>query len=284
MKHDDLRHLYGPLAALALVACSGDLTGGGLSDGHGAGSVIGGDGVGAGSQGASSQGASSQGGAGASSSGGNGQGAGSTGGSGQGGAGQGGSGQGGYAQGGNGTGAGSTGGNGTGAGATGGNGQGAGPMGGSGQGGGGPVDPYAAARTACINKINQLRATVGAPPYAQWTAAEQCADDQATMDEQTNTPHGSFGMCGEFGQNECLGAGVAGIENCLQNMWDERLQANCSGCDACAGAYDPNCPNCDFYGNNGPPCGHYVNMRALYFTMAACGFSALGGWDVIDFK
>lgn len=202
-------------------------------------------------------------GAGASSEGGNGTGASNTGGS---------------AQGGNGTGATGTGATGTGAGNTGGSGTGASGTGGS------AGDPYAAARTACINKINELRATVGAPAYAQWTSAEMCSDDQATSDEQNNDPHGAFGQCGESGQNECLGQGVAGIESCLQSMWDERLQPNCAGCDACADAYDPNCPNCDFYGQMGDFCGHYVNMRALYFSEAACGFSDLGGWDVINFK
>lgn len=203
----------------------------------------------------------------------------SQGGEGTGASGTGATGTGASAQGGNGTGAGNTG-----AAGTGGSGTGAAGTGGSGT-GGSAGDPYAAARTACINKINELRATVGAPAYQQWTSAEQCSDQQATSDEQSNSPHGSFGQCGESGQNECLGAGVAGIESCLQSMWDERLQPDCAGCDACADSYDPNCPNCDFYGDqNGQVCGHYVNMRALYFTQAACGFSDLGGWDVINFK
>jgi hypothetical protein len=175
-----------------------------------------------------------------------------------------------------GTGAGSVGG-------AGGSGQGAEGPGGSGQGGSG--DPYAAARIACINKINELRATKGAPPYAQWTQAESCADGQATSDEQTSSPHGAFGQCGEAGQNECLGGGVAGIESCLESMWAEKDQPGCAGCDACAGSFNPSCPNCDFYGDQtGDVCGHYVNMRALYFNQAACGFSSLGGWALIDFQ
>lgn len=147
------------------------------------------------------------------------------------------------------------------------------------------MDPYAAARTACINKINELRATKGLPAYGQWTDGGTCADQQATSDEQSNSPHGAFGMCGESGQNECLGAGVAGIESCLESMWAEKDQPGCAGCDACNTAYDPNCPNCDFYGSQtGDVCGHYVNMSALYFSEAACGFSSLGGWDVINFR
>jgi hypothetical protein len=151
--------------------------------------------------------------------------------------------------------------------------------------GGGSTDPYEAARIVCINKINELRATKGAPAYARWSGAEVCADGQANSDQQSSTPHGAFGQCGENGQNECLGQGVAGIESCLESMWAEKDQPGCAGCDACADAYNPNCPNCDFYGDQtGDVCGHYVNMRALYFSEAACGFSDQGGWAVIDFR
>jgi len=151
-------------------------------------------------------------------------------------------------------------------------------------------DPYDAARQTCIDKINALRATKGLPAYGRWKDAELCVDQQATHDEMINKPHDAFSKglyptCNGFGQNECLGQGVAGIEGCLDQMWDERLQAGCAGCDACADAYDPNCPNCDFYGSKtGDVCGHYINMSAKYFSMAACGFSSLGGWDAINFQ
>src|SRR5688572_28589746 len=56
-------------------------------------------------------------------------------------------------------------------------------------------DPYAASRAACINKINELRATKGLPAYGQWTAAESCSDQQATADETSGQAHGAFGMC-----------------------------------------------------------------------------------------
>lgn len=152
--------------------------------------------------------------------------------------------------------------------------------------GGGP-DPLEAARQECIDKINALRASKGWPPYARWKEAEACADQQATWDEMNNKPHGAWGMglfpsCNGNGQNECLGQGVSGISGCLDQMWAEKDQAGCSGCDACNSQYTPNCPNCDF--NGATVCGHYVNMSALYFSKAACGFSALGGWDVINFQ
>lgn len=173
---------------------------------------------------------------------------------GSGGSGQGGSGQGGSAQGGTG-------------------------QGGSPGGGGTSNDP----RQACVDKINALRATKGLAPYARWTEQEACADQQATADEQSGNAHGSFGDCGESAQNECLGGG-GDITGCLDSMWDEKNQAGCSGCDACADGYNPDCPNCDFYGDTtGDVCGHYVNMSATYLTKVACGFSSIGGWATIDF-
>lgn len=146
-------------------------------------------------------------------------------------------------------------------------------------------DPHAAARATCLDKINELRATAGKAPLAAWTGGQACADAQATSDQQASDPHGAFGECGESGQNECLGHGPSGVENCLQGMWDERLLEGCSGCAACADAYTPNCPDCDFYGTEtGDMCGHYVNMNAEYFSEAACGFSEEGGWVVINFR
>ena len=150
-------------------------------------------------------------------------------------------------------------------------------------------DPNEAAREACVAKINTLRATKGLPALARWKDVEPCVDQQATEDEKSGKAHGAWGSgkytCNGSGQNECLGAGVAGIEGCLDSMWGEKDQAGCAGCDACADAYNPSCPNCDFYGmTTGDVCGHYINMSAKYFTKVACGFSSLGGWDAINFQ
>ncbi len=150
------------------------------------------------------------------------------------------------------------------------------------------TDPNAALRAMCIAEINRLRATRGLPPYTMWTGVEMCTDAQATSDETNHAPHQAFGMhagvCDGNGQNECEGQG-SNIVACLDQMWGERDQPGCSGCDACADAYDPSCPNCDFFGTStGNVCGHYVNMSARYFMQAACGFSSLGGWDVINFR
>lgn len=154
---------------------------------------------------------------------------------------------------------------------------------------GSSADPNEAARQTCVDKINTLRATKGLPALARWKEVETCVDQQATEDEMNNKPHGAWGSgkytCNGSGQNECLGAGAGGIEGCLDSMWAEKDQAGCAGCDACADAYNPGCPNCDFYGKNtGDVCGHYSNMSAKYFTKVACGFSSLGGWDAINFQ
>lgn len=151
-------------------------------------------------------------------------------------------------------------------------------------------DPLAEARRICLEEINRLRATRSLPAYSAWTGVEACADDQATDDEASGQPHGAwrsgaFATCNGNAQNECLGGGAAGIIGCLQQMWAERERAGCAGCDACADAYDPSCPGCDFYGSTtGDVCGHYVNMSARYFSQVVCGFSAEGGWAIQNFR
>jgi hypothetical protein len=154
---------------------------------------------------------------------------------------------------------------------------------------GASTDPLAAAREACVAEINRLRATRSLPAYGRWTAAEVCVDQQASADEASGDAHGAwsggaFPECNGNAQNECLGGGAAGVVSCLGRMWAEREQAGCAGCDACADAYNPSCPDCDFFGSaTGDVCGHYVNMSARYFTEVACGFSDGGGWAAQNF-
>jgi hypothetical protein len=155
-------------------------------------------------------------------------------------------------------------------------------------GGSSGTDPYAEARQTCIDHINELRATKGLPPYQRWTEGEECADLQATDDQQTGKPHGAwssrkFGCDGGSAQNECLGGGATGIVGCLNMMWAEKDLPGCSGCDQCTS--QSGCADCDFYGTTtGDVCGHYLNMRATWFSMAACGFSSGGGWAAINFR
>ena len=146
-------------------------------------------------------------------------------------------------------------------------------------------DPFAAQRQACVDTINQLRATKSLQPLQRWTDGENCADLQATDDNKTGKAHGAwsskkFGCDGGSGQNECLGGGITG---CLNSMWNEKDKAGCAGCDQCTGP--GGCTGCDFYGSQtGDVCGHYVNMSAKWFTKVACGFSSAGNWAVQNYK
>jgi hypothetical protein len=153
---------------------------------------------------------------------------------------------------------------------------------------GSTTDPFEQYRQECIDKINALRATKGLAPYQRWKSAESCVDQQAQHDATTGKAHDAWSTgnpsCGGNGQNECPGWGASAISGCLDSMWNEKNQAGCSGCDACAtfDIFGGNCPNCTFNGST--VCGHYVNMSSKTFTMAACGFSTTGGWAAINFQ
>ena len=127
-----------------------------------------------------------------------------------------------------------------------------------------------------------------------------CVDTQVNNDQRLDSPHDSFinnspacmwGSAMGFAQNECgpgYGTTPAGIEQCLQDMWDESLKPNCKGCVGCK-AFGGACPNCDYSGMMGYECGHYVNLSAPYFTMVACGFagpspSSPTAWSVQNFE
>jgi hypothetical protein len=130
---------------------------------------------------------------------------------------------------------------------------------------GDPDDPYEQARQLCVDTINMYRATLGLPPYARWTDAESCADAEALADGQSNTPHGTFGMCGEWAQNECPGwpsPPEQSLPGCLAQMWAEG-------------------PGEDFNLH-----GHYINMSSEQYTRVACGFADVGGkmWMVQNFQ
>lgn len=130
---------------------------------------------------------------------------------------------------------------------------------------GNPADPYEAARQLCVDTINMYRGTLGLPPYARWTDAEMCSDGEAASDGQSGTPHGAFGTCGEFAQNECPGwpaPAEQSLPNCLAQMWAEG-------------------PGEDFNLH-----GHYINMSSEMYTMVSCGFAEGpdGLWMVQNFK
>ena len=126
-------------------------------------------------------------------------------------------------------------------------------------------DPDEAATQLCVDTINMYRATLGLPALARWTDAEACADAESQADGEANTPHGTFGMCGEGAQNQCPGwpgPPETMIEGCLAQMWAEG-------------------PGEDFSMH-----GHYINMSNPAYTKVACGYATVNGqvWATQDFQ
>ena len=119
-------------------------------------------------------------------------------------------------------------------------------------------DPYGDARTRCVDRTNQLRATKGLGPIPRLAKAEPCADGQAKADSEANDPHGSFDACLDqvqwkgAGQNECPGYDSVedALTSCLDAMWAE-----------------------------GPGGGHYDNMVGDS-THTACGLYTTPDGDV----
>lgn len=115
----------------------------------------------------------------------------------------------------------------------------------------------------CVEVINMYRASIGVPPLQRWVDAELCSNDEAQSDSMTGVPHGAFGACGEFAQNECPGwpgPPAQLLDGCLAQMWAE-------------GPGEP------FEEH-----GHYINMSSTAYTMVACGFheSADGSWWAVQ--
>lgn len=129
---------------------------------------------------------------------------------------------------------------------------------------GGASDPYGDARTRCVNRTNELRATKGLGPIPILPKAEPCADGQAKADSISGMAHSAFAACLDqvkwkgAGQNECPGYGSVEdtLTKCLDAMWAE-----------------------------GPGGGHYDNMVGNS-THTACGFYTTPAgkvWMVQDF-
>ena len=51
---------------------------------------------------------------------------------------------------------------------------------------------YAAESSACVDRINEFRATLDLPPLSRWTDAESCANDEARQDSESGTAHGAY--------------------------------------------------------------------------------------------
>jgi uncharacterized protein YkwD len=113
-------------------------------------------------------------------------------------------------------------------------------------------DSLAAARSQCVQIINQYRATLSPPSPAltEDAAEESCVDGQAQADFTSNVAHSAFGKCQESAQDECPewpGPPSSIDTNCLAQMWAE-----------------------------GPPAAgqdnHWLNMSNAEYTRVACGF------------
>jgi hypothetical protein len=130
---------------------------------------------------------------------------------------------------------------------------------------GSSTDMYADARTRCVDRINELRASKGKGPIPRLASAEPCADGQAKSDSETGKAHGAFDACADqvkhwsgIAQNECPGykSVEATLTGCIDMMWAE-----------------------------GPGGGHYDNMMGGS-THMACGFYTTPDgkvWQVQDY-
>ena len=119
-------------------------------------------------------------------------------------------------------------------------------------------------RTACVERINALRATLDLPPYERWEAGESCADDSAKNDALRDQVQSSFRTCDEQAQNECNEWETVDdvFDSCFQAMWDEGL-----------GKEDAN--------------KSYENMAHESYTRVACGFYVTKEgmiWSVQNFQ
>lgn len=116
----------------------------------------------------------------------------------------------------------------------------------------------------CVDRINQFRWECQClPPLQRWTDAESCTDQQSADDQATNSPHGNFGVCGEWAQNTCPNWNSDDhiLDSCLQMMWDE-------------GPGEP------FEEH-----GHYINMSSQSYTRVACGHAGVGDvWSNQNFQ
>jgi hypothetical protein len=125
-------------------------------------------------------------------------------------------------------------------------------------------DAFQNARKLCVDKTNEFRARVGAPPLGRNGAQESCNDQQAKSDGSTNAIHGAFGRCNESAQNECPnwpGPADAVVGPCLQQMFDEG-----------PGGYADH--------------GHYINMTNRQYKSVSCGFYVTPSgsvWVIQDF-
>ena len=137
-------------------------------------------------------------------------------------------------------------------------------------------------RQACLDKINEYRATENLDPLTLAPEEKQtCTDKQAGDDLASNKAHGHFGACGEGAQNSGPNfntswrkTAVEVSDAYLKMMWEDEKALVTSG------ERDPNKDE-DY-----PYIGHYLNMKGKYKTVA-CGITlsedGKKGWFNVNF-
>lgn len=137
-------------------------------------------------------------------------------------------------------------------------------------------------RKACLDFINEYRATEGVKPLALADDDKQtCTDNQAAKDLASNSAHGHFGDCGESAQNTGPNVNMAWKSDLeeiakyyIDMMWDEKKLVE-------DGTRDPDKKEDFSY------IGHYLNIRNAKYTKVSCGFATSSdkkkGWLNINF-
>ncbi|WP_074208515.1 CAP domain-containing protein [Fibrobacter sp. UWB11] len=137
-------------------------------------------------------------------------------------------------------------------------------------------------RQACLDKINEYRATENLEPLTLAPEEKQtCTDKQAGDDLAENKAHGHFGACGEGAQNSGPNFNTSWRKTAievsdayLKMMWEDEKALVTSG------ERDPNKDEDYSY------IGHYLNMKGNYKTVA-CGITlsedGKKGWFNVNF-
>ena len=137
-------------------------------------------------------------------------------------------------------------------------------------------------RQACLDKINEYRATENLAPLTLAPEAKQtCTDKEAADDLAANKAHGHFGDCGEWAQNSGPNFSTSWRKTAievsdayLKMMWEDEKALVTSG------ERDPK------KSEDYPYIGHYLNMKGNYKTVA-CGIALSDdgkkGWFNVNF-
>ena len=137
-------------------------------------------------------------------------------------------------------------------------------------------------RQACLDKINEYRATENLGPLTLAPEEKQtCTDKQAGDDLAENKAHGHFQACGEWAQNSGPNFSTSWRKTAievsdayLKMMWEDEKALVTSG------ERDPQ------KSEDYPYIGHYLNMKGNYKTVA-CGIALSDdgkkGWFNVNF-